>query len=161
MIGVELAGALKNVVAIGAGIIEGAGFGYNSQTAFITRSVGEMQRYSRAFGANKHTFYGLAGIGDLMLTSFGSLSRNRQFGIKIGQGISVEEIIKQSNGVVEGLPTMELVYRRAKEESLELPTTTVLYDFIRGKLSKDECLRQLMNRALTEEFEPTFEDLLE
>mgnify|MGYP001810707351 CR=1 FL=1 len=65
----ELAGALKNIVAIGAGIVEGAGYGFNTQTAFITRSVGEMQRYARLYGASKHTFYGLAGIGDLMLTS--------------------------------------------------------------------------------------------
>lgn len=75
---------MKNVLAIGAGIIEGAGYGYNSTTAFLARGSGEIQRYARVFGADKHTFYGLAGMGDLMLTSFGSLSRNRTFGVRIG-----------------------------------------------------------------------------
>lgn len=76
--------ALKNVIAIGAGIIEGAGYGSNTTTAFLARGVREMQLYARHFGADKRTFYGLAGIGDLMLTSFGKLSRNRQLGVRIG-----------------------------------------------------------------------------
>ncbi|CAD8170464.1 unnamed protein product [Paramecium pentaurelia] len=160
VVGVELAGALKNLVAIGTGVLDGAGFGINTQTAYVTRSVGEMQRFARIYGASKHTFYGLAGFGDLMLTSFGSLSRNRAFGIKVGKGEKVEDILKESKGVVEGWPTLELVYKQAQENNIEMPMTLILHDFIKRKYSKEQSIQMLMNRAFQDEFEPTFEDLL-
>ena len=86
VIGSEVAGALKNVLAIGAGIIEGSGFGINTTTGFIVRGTVEIQRFAKIYGAKDETFFGLAGIGDLMLTCFGSLSRNRTCGYRIGQG---------------------------------------------------------------------------
>jgi glycerol-3-phosphate dehydrogenase len=127
-----------------------------------------MHVYARHFGADKHTFYGLAGIGDLMLTStlvqstigFGKLSRNRSFGVKIGQGESLESILQSSKGVVEGVPTMELLCRDAERLNLDLPLTTTMHKLIKGKISSKEALQFLLNLKLTEEFPPTFEDLL-
>lgn len=121
VIGVEIAGALKNVLAIGAGIVEGYGYGYNSKTAIISRGTKEMQTFALFYGAKPQTLFGLAGIGDLMLTAFGELSRNRTFGFKLAKGESLDKIVKESKGVIEGLPTLQVIYEYARDNKLDMP----------------------------------------
>ena len=133
VIGVEIAAALKNVLAIGVGILEGLEYGYNTRAAFITRGSKEAQQFSKLYGADSKTFFGLAGMGDLILTCIGESSRNHKFGIKIGQGKSVEEALDKSEGVVEGYPTLEVVLKYAKKKDLEMPLFSTLNEFIQGK----------------------------
>jgi len=151
VIGVEIAGALKNVLAIGAGMIEGIGYGINSISAFISRGSKEVQTFALIYKANPHTFFGLAGIGDLMLTSFGKLSRNRSFGSRIGKGEKVDDILK-SSGVVEGLPTLNVVMEYATKHKIDLPIISTIYDMVHGKIVHEDALVRLMLRELEPEF---------
>jgi glycerol-3-phosphate dehydrogenase len=152
VIGVEIVGALKNVMAIGAGIIEGLGYGYNTVSALMTRGTKEIQTFGALYHANPNTVFGLAGIGDMMLTGFGKLSRNRSFGIRIGKGESIEDILKTSGGVVEGLPTMGVILKYARERGLSLPIMEVIHDLTYGKINHHQALELLMLRELEAEY---------
>ena len=105
MIGIEIGGALKNVVAIGAGIIDGVGHSESTKAAFITRSYYEIRNFAKVLGAKDQTFFGLSGIGDLMLTCYGIQSRNRNLGFMIGKGMNIKSVLKSSNAVAEGYYT--------------------------------------------------------
>jgi glycerol-3-phosphate dehydrogenase (NAD(P)+) len=125
--GVELGGALKNVVAIAAGAGDGLGFGDNSKAALITRGVVEMRRLGIACGARPETFSGLSGLGDLTVTCFSKLSRNRTFGEKIGRGAKVDELVKSSVSIVEGFPTVRSARQLAHAHELETPIIDEVY----------------------------------
>lgn len=140
-------------------MVEGQGYGYNTMTAIIARGVTEMQLFARIHGADKQTFYGLSGMGDIMLTCFGHLSRNRQFGVRLGKGEDMDDIIKSSKGVVEGLPTLKLVHQKASEAQIDMPITSILYRFVYREVGVEEAKKQLMSLSQAEEFPPTFEDL--
>ncbi len=151
IIGVELGGAMKNVMAIGAGIIEGLTLGTNTQAAFITRALAEIKRLGNALGAKETTFMGLSGIGDLMLTSYGQLSRNRTFGIELSKGKKPEEIIKSQKTVVEGYYTIKAAYQFSKKLNIEMPITEELYKIIFEGKDLQTSLNDIKSRALKEE----------
>eukprot|EP01016_Furgasonia_blochmanni_P014624 TRINITY_DN1771_c0_g1_i1.p1 TRINITY_DN1771_c0_g1~~TRINITY_DN1771_c0_g1_i1.p1 ORF type:complete len:373 (+),score=48.07 TRINITY_DN1771_c0_g1_i1:950-2068(+) len=152
VIGVEIAGALKNVVAIGAGIVEGAGFGYNSMAALITRGTREMQRFALKYGAQPGTMSGLSGIGDVMLTAFGKLSRNMTVGTRLGKGEKLDDILKSSKGVVEGIPTLKAVYDYAAAQNMDLPIITAIHSIVYDGTSINDAIYGLMSRMPEPEF---------
>lgn len=149
--GVELGGAVKNVVAIAAGIADGLGFGHNSRAAIITRGLAEMSRLGKEMGAKRETFMGLSGMGDLVLTCTGDLSRNRQVGLKVGQGIAVEEIMNGSKTVAEGVKTAKSLYRLSVELNVDLPITEQVYNILYKGKDPAEAVKDLMGRRLKEE----------
>lgn len=130
VVGVELGGALKNVMAIGAGVIEGLGLGHNTLAAYITRALAEMKRLGRKVGARETTFMGLSGMGDLILTCTGPLSRNRMFGVELARGKTPQEILRSQSVVVEGYYTIEAANRFAKSLRIEMPITEELYKVV-------------------------------
>jgi glycerol-3-phosphate dehydrogenase (NAD(P)+) len=148
--GVELGGALKNVMAIAVGICDGLDLGLNARSALITRSLKEMADIGEVWGAKRETFYGLSGLGDLVLTATGDLSRNRTFGVLIGKGTPVEEALRKLK-TVEGYYTAEALYRMAKLKKLELPITETVYEVLYKNLSPEEAARRLMSRTPKEE----------
>lgn len=152
VIGVALGGALKNVVAIAAGVAEGLHFGHNSVAAIVTRGLAEMARLSEACGGHAETMMGLSGLGDLVLTCTGSLSRNRQFGMAIAQGKSCEVAALEIGQVVEGVRTAQAVNRMASEMHLELPLLQSVHLVLTGALSIEDAARQLMARPERSEF---------
>ena len=123
MVGVELGGTTKNIIAFGAGILDGMGYGDNSKAALMTRGIAEISRFGVALGADISTFSGLSGIGDLIVTCTSMHSRNRRAGILIGQGYSIEETQEKIEMVVEGITATEAVYKIAKELNVEMPIT--------------------------------------
>lgn len=151
--GVELAGAYKNVVAIACGISDGLELGFNARAALITRGLAEMQRLGAAMGGQALTFAGLAGLGDLVLTCTGALSRNRSLGVKIGQGLSLEAILKDTEEVAEGVKTTPGIVALGEKHSVELPIAqqveAILY---RGKNPRIS-VELLMTRELKAESE--------
>ncbi len=151
VIGTELGGSVKNVMAIAAGMAAGLGFGSNSVAALITRGLAEITRFARREGAQVETLMGLAGLGDLVLTCTGSLSRNRFVGEELGKGRTLEEIVAELNEVAEGINTARAVKKLADRAGLEMPITNevnaVLYD---GKPAR-EAVAELMSRPLREE----------
>jgi glycerol-3-phosphate dehydrogenase (NAD(P)+) len=151
MIGVELSGALKNVIGIAAGICDGLRFGDNAKSALLTRGLVEMARFGMAFGAEHSTFYGLAGIGDLITTCFSPYGRNRRVGERLGQGDSLDKIISDSPMIAEGITTSRSVYERTHSMGLEMPIMTGVYEVLyRGK-SPLEAVQELMSRRLKKE----------
>jgi glycerol-3-phosphate dehydrogenase (NAD(P)+) len=130
VIGLEVGGAMKNVMAVGAGIIEGLKLGTNTQAAFVTRSLSEIKRLGKAMGAKETTFMGLSGIGDLILTCYGGLSRNRAFGIELSKGRRADEIIKSQRQVVEGYYTISASYTLSKRLMVDMPITEELYRIV-------------------------------
>ncbi len=150
--GVEIGGALKNIIAISSGIASGMGFGYNTIASLITRGSIEIIRFGKVFSAREETFLGLSGIGDLMLTSFGPLSRNRTFGYEIGKGKTKDEILKNMRMVVEGLTTVKTVYRIAKKKKVEMPITEKVYEILYEGKSPERALKELMLRSLKKEW---------
>ena len=148
--GVELGGALKNVMAIAVGICDGLNLGLNARSALITRGLKEMAFLGERLGAKRETFYGLSGLGDLVLTATGDLSRNRRFGLAIGRGEGVEEALKRI-GTVEGYHTVRAVYDLAKKLGLELPITETVYRVLYEGLEPREAVKVLTNRAPKEE----------
>mmetsp|Transcript_3080 Transcript_3080/g.4496 ORF Transcript_3080/g.4496 Transcript_3080/m.4496 type:complete len:356 (+) Transcript_3080:25-1092(+) len=152
VVGVELAGALKNVFAIAAGIVSGCGLGYNSTTGLVTRGLNEMRQLAVALGADENTLAGLAGLGDLMLTCFGSLSRNRTVGFRLGQGEQLDAIIKSMNEVAEGVPTTQVACELAKQHKLDLPIIHTVNRVLNGDISPKQALKELMSRPLRSEF---------
>ncbi len=131
--GVELGGALKNVIAIAVGISDGMGYGYNARSAIITRGIHEMAEIGVSLGAQKETFFGLSGAGDLILTATSDLSRNRTLGKLLGQGYSLEEALKKINQTVEGVKTAEAVYRIIEEKNLKAPICRGVYRILQGE----------------------------
>lgn len=129
-IGVQLGGAVKNVIAIGAGMADGIGFGANARTALITRGLTEMCRLGCALGAKKDTFMGMAGLGDLVLTCTDNQSRNRRFGLLLGQGKGVEEAIQTIGQVVEGYRNAKEVFNLAQRVGVEMPITEQIYQVL-------------------------------
>ena len=127
IIGVQIGGALKNVIAIGAGISDGVGFGANARTALITRGLAELSRLGCALGAKPETFMGMAGLGDLILTCTDNQSRNRRFGLALGKGESVDDAIASIGQVVEGFRNTKEVYLLAQRAGVEMPITEQIY----------------------------------
>ncbi len=153
VVGIELAGSLKNVIALGAGISDGLGYGDNTKAALMTRGIIEMSRLGSQMGANPSTFAGLAGIGDLIVTCTSMHSRNRRAGILIGQGNSVEETIEKVNMVVEGIKTTRSAYELAKKHQVSMPITEEIYDVIYRDGNVKEAVINLMLRDKKPEIE--------
>lgn len=151
LVGVELGGALKNVMAIGAGIIQGLELGTNTLCAYVTRALAEMKRFGKACGAKETTFMGLSGMGDLVLTSFGPLSRNRWFGIQIARGEDPKEIIMSQRKVIEGYYTLNAIYRLSEKMGVDMPITLELYRIIYEGKDIRESIRDITLRAAKEE----------
>ena len=151
--GVELAGALKNVIAIAAGISDGLGFGHNTRAALITRGLAEMSRLGVKMGANALTFSGLSGIGDLLLTCTGDLSRNRQVGLQLGQGRRIEDILGEMRMVAEGVKTAQSVHFLADRMAVEMPIAEQVYQVIYAGKGPQTAVRELMERSLKHELE--------
>ncbi len=151
VLGVELGGALKNVMAIAVGLCDGLGFGQNTRAALLTRALAEMSRLGLAAGAQAKTFMGLSGLGDLVLTANGNLSRNRQVGLRLGQGEKLSHIVESLGMVAEGVKTAEAVYAMTKEYALSAPISQAVYDILYTDLSPQECAKQLMQRGLRDE----------
>lgn len=149
--GVELGGSMKNIMAIGAGIIEGLRFGTNTQAAFVTRALAEIKRLGKALGAHELTFMGLSGMGDLILTSYGNLSRNRLFGLELAKGRSAESIIKNQRNVVEGYYTVNAVYHLSKQLNIEMPITEELFKIIYEGKDIQASLQDIIRREFKEE----------
>jgi glycerol-3-phosphate dehydrogenase (NAD(P)+) len=151
VIGVELAGALKNVIALAAGISDGLGFGTNSRAALITRGLAEITRLGVAMGAQPLTFAGLAGIGDLVLTCTGELSRNRQVGLAIGRGQKLDEIIAQMQMVAEGVKTTQAAVQLTRRYKVEMPITDQVYAMLFEGKNPADAVAELMGRSLKPE----------
>lgn len=149
--GVEIGGALKNIIALGAGISDGMGYGDNAKAALMTRSIAEIARLGERLGAQRSTFMGLAGIGDLIVTCTSMHSRNRRCGILIGEGVPPEEATKQVGMVVEGMYTTEAAWEMAQKYQIEMPITEQLYKVIRGMVSGPDAVRTLMLRRKKQE----------
>ncbi len=153
LIGVELAGALKNVIAIAAGIVDGLGLGFNTQAALMTRGLHEITRLGVALGADAETFRGLAGMGDLILTCTGGLSRNRMLGQRLGRGETLEQILASSREVVEGVRTTPAAARLAADHGVVMPITDAMSQLLEGKVDPKTALHELMTRELRIEAE--------
>jgi glycerol-3-phosphate dehydrogenase (NAD(P)+) len=151
MIGVEVGGAVKNVLAIGAGMSDGLGFGANSRVALITRGLVEMTRLGVALGAKRETFMGLAGMGDLVLTCTDNLSRNRRMGLALAAGKSVEEAQEEIQQVVEGVLAAEAVHEVAEKLGIEMPICHQVYRILYEGASPREAVGALMRRDLKSE----------
>lgn len=149
--GVELGGAIKNVVALAAGISDGLGFGLNARAALVTRGLAETSRLGVALGARAGTFMGLSGLGDLMLTCAGDLSRNRQVGLRLGHGEQLEAITHDMRMVAEGVKTAEAVQRLAERTGVDMPVTSTVYDILYRNLPPADAVTALMGRPLREE----------
>lgn len=150
-IGVELGGAVKNVIAIAAGIADGLGFGHNTRAALITRGLAEIKRLGRVMGAQDATFAGLAGMGDLVLTCTGDLSRNRTVGVKLGQGLTLKAIMAEMRMVAEGVKSAESVHALAQRLGVEMPITHKVYEILYGDKPARQAVLELMSRDLKAE----------
>ncbi|MCH8082764.1 MAG: NAD(P)-dependent glycerol-3-phosphate dehydrogenase [Myxococcales bacterium] len=153
VVGVELGGALKNVIAIAVGICDGLGFGLNARAAVMTRGLREITRLGIAMGADPETFLGLAGTGDLWLTCTGDLSRNRRVGLALARGDSLSDIVSGMNEVAEGVRTTEAACELGRRHGVELPIAAMVDELIRGKITPEEGARLLMARQLRSENE--------
>ncbi len=151
VIGVEIAGALKNVIAISAGILDGLGFGNNSIAALVTRGIAEITRLGVKLGARKETFSGMAGIGDLVLTCTGKLSRNRQVGYELGQGKTLSAITSKMKMVAEGISTTLSAHQLAQHENVEMPICEQVYQILYKGKDPKKALQNLMSRKLKNE----------
>lgn len=151
LLGVELAGATKNVIALAAGILDGLQAGNNAKSALLARGLAEIIRLGTAMGADQDTFYGIAGVGDLATTCFSPTGRNRSCGEKLGQGQTRQQIIDESDDVVEGIPTTEAVVKLAKQYNVEMPITAAIYSVLFEELDPIKAISQLMSRELKAE----------
>ena len=150
-IGVQLGGAVKNVIAIGAGMSDGIGFGANARTALITRGLAEMTRLGSALGADPSTFMGMAGLGDLVLTCTDNQSRNRRFGIMLGQGVAVQEAQDNIGQVVEGYRNTKEVLALAQRHGVEMPITEQIYQVLYCHKNAREAALTLLGRTKKDE----------
>jgi len=153
VVGVELGGALKNVIAIAVGVSEGMGLGLNSRSALITRGLAEISRLAVACGANPLTLAGLAGVGDLVLTCTGHLSRNLQVGIRLGEGETLTEILDSMKMVAEGVETSRSAMELAGRKGVEMPISQVVARLLEGEVRPEEAVAELMSRRLRSEKE--------
>ena len=151
VVGVELGGAVKNVIAIAAGVCEGLGFGYNTAAALITRGLAEMTRLACALGARAETLAGLAGMGDLVLTCTGALSRNRSVGVELGKGRKLDDIIGSMRMVAEGVGTTRATIELARKRRVEMPITEQMYAVLYEGRAPRDAIRELMERRLKHE----------
>ena len=151
VVGVELGAALKNVIAIAAGVVQGLGLGSNTRAALIARGLAEITRLAVAMGAEARTLSGLAGLGDLVLTCTGELSRNRRVGMELAQGKSLSDILKGMGMVAEGVDTTVAALELAERHHVEMPITSQVAVLLRGEQSPAEAIRQLMVRSLKSE----------
>ncbi len=147
-IGVEIGGSIKNVVAIGAGVLEGMGLGHNPMAALITRGLAEMTRLAVALGGQARTLAGLAGLGDLVLTCTGELSRNRAVGMQLARGRKLDEIVGSMKMVAEGIKTTTAAVELARRCAIEMPITEQMYQMVHYGLDPKEAIRRLMERSL-------------
>jgi len=153
VVSVELGGALKNVIAIGTGIVDGLGHGKNTRAALITRGLAEITRLGVARGGNPLTFAGLSGLGDLVLTCTGDLSRNRQVGIGLGRGKSLDQVLAEMDEVAEGVKTTAAAHEMATSSGVPMPITDEVYQILyEGKDPRSSVL-DLMGRDLKDERE--------
>jgi glycerol-3-phosphate dehydrogenase (NAD(P)+) len=153
LVGVELGGAVKNVIAIAAGMSDGLGLGLNTRAALITRGLTEIRRLGRAMGANPRTFAGSAGLGDLVLTCTGAVSRNHGIGKKIGQGMKLNDLLRDMRMVAEGVKTARSVYNLSLRLGVEMPISHAVYHILYSDLDPKEAVRQLMTRDLKNELD--------
>jgi glycerol-3-phosphate dehydrogenase (NAD(P)+) len=152
VIGLELGGSVKNVIAIAAGIVDGIGFGHNTVAGLITRGLNEITRLAIACGGRAETMAGLSGVGDLVLTCTGGLSRNRSVGVELGRGRKLPEIIRDMHGMVaEGVMTTSAAVGLARSLNLEMPITEQMHAILEHGKDPSEAIRDLMNRPLTQE----------
>jgi glycerol-3-phosphate dehydrogenase (NAD(P)+) len=152
VVGVELGGALKNIIAIAAGVVEGLGFGHNTAAALITRGLAEITRLTVACGGRRETMAGLAGMGDLVLTCTGGLSRNRTVGVELGKGRKLDDVIAGMHGMVaEGVLTTNAAVDLERKMNVEMPITTQMHAILREGKSPKEAIRELMTRPATGE----------
>lgn len=152
IVGVELGGALKNVIALSAGIADGLGFGHNSRAALITRGIAEIGRLGAKMGAKPITFLGLSGIGDLVLTCTGELSRNRTVGIRLGQGEKLADILSSMRAVAEGVKTCGAAVELARKLDVEMPITEKVREIIHEGKDPKVAVVELMSRPMKHEF---------
>ncbi len=150
LVGVQLGGALKNPLAVGAGMIEGAGFGINTLAAYVTRSSNELRSLCIAMGGHPDTITGLSGVGDLMLTAFGSLSRNRALGQRLMKGEKLDDLLRETT--VEGVPTAKVAVIYAKRCGLDTPFFDAINKLLSGEINPTEAQMLLMNRPLKSEY---------
>jgi glycerol-3-phosphate dehydrogenase (NAD(P)+) len=147
-IGVEIGGSIKNVVAIGAGVLHGMGLGHNAMAALITRGLAEMTRLAVAMGGKQQTLAGLAGLGDLVLTCTGDLSRNRTVGVELARGRKLAEIISSMKMVAEGVRTTDAAVDLAGQYSVDMPIAAQMHQMLHAGASPQEAIRRLMERSL-------------
>lgn len=157
IIGAELGGCFKNIIALAAGICDGIGLGDNSKAALMTRGLTEIARLGVALGGKSETFAGLSGVGDLIVTCTSMHSRNRRAGIKIGQGMSAEQAMKEVGAVVEGYYATEAGYMLAKKVGIEMPITNAMYELLYHGIDVKEGVHKLMNRPKKNELENSFD----
>ncbi len=146
--GVQFGGAIKNIIAIGAGVADGLGFGSNARTALITRGLAEMRRLGEALGGKIETFTGMAGLGDLVLTCTDDQSRNRRFGLAIGRGSSIEQAAKDIGQVVEGVRNTKEVFNLAQSKGIDMPICQAIYDILYNKQDPRIAAKELLTREM-------------
>ncbi|UOD34983.1 NAD(P)-dependent glycerol-3-phosphate dehydrogenase [Deferribacteraceae bacterium V6Fe1] len=151
VVGVEVGGAIKNVIAIATGICDGLQLGHNARAGIITRGLAEITRLGIRLGGKKETFMGLSGMGDLVLTCTGDLSRNRNVGLKIAEGYTLEEILKNMKMVAEGVFTAKAVKNLSEKLNIEMPISNEIYEILYNNKNPKQSLLDLMNRPLKEE----------
>ena len=151
VIGVELCGAVKNVIALAVGISQGRGLGYNTMATVITRGLAEITRLGLALGADASTFPGLAGMGDLVATCASPLSRNHTLGVHMGQGLTLEEAIVATGGTAEGVKTAESVHQLASSVGVEMPITEAVRDLLNGTIAIEDLAPRLLARPRKDE----------
>ena len=153
VIGVELGGALKNIIALGAGISDGLGFGDNAKAALITRGLAEISRLGTNLGAKPLTFLGLCGVGDLIVTCTSKHSRNWRAGNLLGQGKTLDDILEEMGMVVEGVRTTKAAHQLSLEQQVEMPITAGIYDVLFNNVDPKKVVGHLMNRDPKEELD--------
>lgn len=156
LVGVEMGGALKNIIALAAGMNDGLGYGDNTKAALMTRGIYEMSKLGISLGANPHTFNGLSGIGDLIVTCTSMHSRNRRAGILIGEGKSMDEACKEVGQVVEGVKTVKSAYKLSQVKGIEMPITKALYRVLYEAYDPNKAVYELMTRKNKDEIEQIF-----
>ena len=155
-LGVQLGGALKNVIAFSAGILDGMGMGDNTKAALMTRGLTEIARLAEAMGARPETLWGLAGMGDLIVTCCSLPSRNRRCGVYVGEGLSVDEAVKKVGMTVEGITATVCAYELAQKYDVDMPITTQIYRAIQGECTARDALKVLLARPLKHESESSW-----
>ena len=155
MLGAELGGAMKNVLAVATGAADGMQLGLNARAGLITRGLNEMLRLAAAIGGRPETMMGLAGLGDLVLTSTGDLSRNRRLGLALGRGQSLQDAVREIGQVVESVQTADEVMRQADRHGIDLPISSAVQSLLHGDLSPAEALQQLLAREQKPEYPET------